>query len=206
MLKKAKIKFKIDDNCALLLFQHACQNNLNHQEQRLIKWTVYSELQENEQLISHEKLDRTLHKRERPSMFHILEDNEKKIFWRSTSRLLTPCLDFIRDLRTKRDAHDELKSTLYTLRMMIKFKTSEDSRIFTRLDHGWLGAIYRVDILYTVEQILTTSSNDHFDASVDYEVLESNDPEQKINHCIELVKMTRADVEQLSYQDSLFMV
>lgn len=188
---------KFPSNIERFLSQHQAQNGLTAVDIALIKWTVYTEMQQKkEHCFSTELFYEMLSILEDPILTNKLtfEDTEK--FWESTCRLLPSYLDFIRNARENLGAPECLKSSLKLLDKLEKFKAPQNFDMFPREYYGWLRKNDKMNIHSAVKQALITSANEYFDAFIDSETLKSDDPERKVKHCIDVIEIVKFDIER----------
>lgn len=195
---------KFSTNIEGFLSQHQAQNCLTDVDIALIKWTIYTEIQQQENRISSELFVEVLSILEEPILMTKITSQETDMFWKSTCRHLPSCLDLIRKARKNLDEPERLKNVLRVLSKLANFKAPQDFDMFPRKYYGWLRKNDNMNIHSAVEQAIILSTNQHFYAFVDSKIFDSDDPEAKVKHCIEVIEMATSDIKEWNSLNQLF--
>lgn len=103
------------------------------------------------------------------------------------------------------DAVEHLTSALSILAKIAKLEPPKDFDLFPTDSYKWLNKNNNLDICEAIEQAVTKSATEYFNLVVDLNKLKSDDNEQKLKQCIEVIQLVRSDLQRaVEHHDSIF--
>lgn len=204
-----------------LITQHAAQSGLNPLEQALCQYTVYTSIHANHPL-SYTLISTLLDKLIRPLQASTPPqfcDEEIKVFWEATKKLLPPIFTTIRKIRKKTSGGDKnvLKQIIEVLRIVAKLsllEPPEKTNLFPSELYRWLtyrneddadNVLGNWDIRGVLGDAIQQGAIDWFE-----HILEQNQPqdqsdEGQMQYMIKVIQLVRSDLQRaVEYYDKIF--
>lgn len=202
---------KFNDNAETVITQHQAQSGLTEVDIAFAQWSSYSEVHEQHPL-SFELFDKIIDILIRPiQQGTVSHEEEINIFWEATKRLLPSCFGVVRKLRKKLagdlNATNHLTKALHIISKIAKLEPPEGFDLFPDQSYAWLkkSETNSWDIRGAIEQAVKIAVNEYFDGIVDQNELNSEDNEQRLKHCIEVIQLVRSDLQRaIEHQDQIF--
>lgn len=200
---------KFNDNATVVIVQHQAQSGLTDIDVAFAQWAVYAEVHQHHPL-SFELFDKLLDILVRPIQNrNVSHAEELNIFWEATRRLLPSCFGVIRKLRKKLagdlDAAKHLTRALSILSKIAKLEVPQDFDLFPIEYYKWLKRDDELDIRTVIEQAVDKAVIEYFERVVDFNELKSDDSEQRLKQCIEVIQLVRSDLQRaIEHHDPIF--
>ncbi|XP_058467926.1 protein unc-13 homolog 4B isoform X4 [Malaya genurostris] len=195
-----------------VLTQHSAQSSLSTTAVAFIQWSVYASIHLDHHL-SFSLFDSLLDKLVRPVQTKSVSDEELKMFWEATRKLLPSCFSAIRKLR-KKTACDKLVIKMLTDVLSILAKISlleppEGTDLFPTQLYSWIrreknsepswdvrGALSSAVVSGAEDWFLSIKESHHIDTGLD---------EDRLQNLIKIIQLVRSDIQRsIEYYDKIF--
>ncbi|XP_044739455.1 protein unc-13 homolog 4B isoform X2 [Chrysoperla carnea] len=197
-----------------LITQHAAQSGLNPNEQALCQWVVYTQVHADHPL-SFTLFSNLLDKLIRPLQSNSFCEEEVKIFWESSKKLLPFVFNTIRKIRKKSTGDKNiLKQVIEVLRIIAKMsllEPPEKINLFPSELYRWL--TYKSDddsegnwdFRGTLGDAIQQGAIDWFEHVLEHNPCQDHTDEAKMQHLIKIIQLVRSDLQKaVEYYDKIF--
>ncbi|XP_012256082.2 protein unc-13 homolog 4B isoform X3 [Athalia rosae] len=194
-----------------IILQHSAQRGLLARNVALAQWVEYIRVHQ-EHPLSFTLLNKLAVELLRPIDNSLFSDDEARLFWDATKKLLHSCLNSIRKIRrlTVGDRHtiSQLAAILGILSSIDSLKKPEDLDLFPANMYGWLPEPEgpRADVMQALEDTVIQGAEEWYD-----HVLKNNSPtadadEDVVKYYIKVIQLIRADLQRaIEYYDKVFI-
>ncbi|XP_015606405.1 protein unc-13 homolog 4B isoform X3 [Cephus cinctus] len=194
-----------------IILQHSAQRGLLARNVTLAQWVEYSRVHQ-EHPLNFTVFNKLAVELLRPLENGLFSNDEIKIFWDATKKLLHSCLNSIRKIRRlavgDKNAMVQLAAILGTLSTIITLNVPEDIDLFPEKMYGWLPEADgpRTDILQAIEQTVIQGGVEWFDHILKNNTPESDSDEDVLKYHIKMIQLIRADLQRaIEFHDKLFI-
>ncbi|XP_055524465.1 protein unc-13 homolog 4B isoform X3 [Wyeomyia smithii] len=195
-----------------VLTQHSAQSSLSSTAVAFIQWSVYASIHL-DHLLSFSLFDGLLEKLIRPIQTKSVSDEELKMFWEATKKLLPSCFSIIRKLR-KKTAGDKLVVKMLTdvLNILSKISYLEppmETELFPSQQYGWLRHADDAEVNWDIRAVLacavSSGAEDWFNTIKEGHHVESGVDEDRLQNLIKIIQLIRSDIQRsIEYYDKIF--
>ncbi|XP_062536570.1 protein unc-13 homolog 4B isoform X3 [Armigeres subalbatus] len=194
-----------------VLTQHSAQSSLSSTAGAFIQWSVYSAIHANHPL-AFGLFDGILDKVVRAIQLKAVSEEELKLFWEATKKLLPSCFSVIRKLR-KKTAGDKLVVKMLTDVLNIIAKVAlleppEGTDLFPIQQYSWIRSNTlepNWDIREAVSSAVVSGAEDWFNSIKEGHFVESGLDEDRLQNLIKIIQLVRSDIQRsIEHYDKLF--
>ncbi|XP_058814021.1 protein unc-13 homolog 4B isoform X2 [Topomyia yanbarensis] len=195
-----------------VLTQHSAQSSLSTTAVAFIQWSVYASIHL-DHLLSFSLFDSLLDKLVRPVQTRSVSDEELKMFWEATRKLLPSCFSVIRKLR-KKTAGDKLVIKMLTDVLNILAKISmleppEGTDLFPIKQYSWIkrtnDSYPSWDIRGALASAVVSGAEDWFNSIKEGHHIETGLDEDRLQNLIKIIQLIRSDIQRsIEYYDKIF--
>ncbi|XP_045499382.1 protein unc-13 homolog 4B isoform X2 [Colias croceus] len=195
-----------------ILTQHAAQSGLTQTDNMLAQWLVFCAVTVDHPL-SFALFNNLLEKIAKPLQSGLVNEEDVKLFWDGTKKLLPTCYSHIRKLRKKTAGDKTVMKTLReVLRILYKLSSldvPETIDLFPVNLYGWLkekgdGSILTIsDVL---NQAAIQGAADWFVHILDNNECKDKTEDSRLQHLIRVIQLVRSDLQRaIEYFDRVFV-
>ncbi|KAK7866889.1 hypothetical protein R5R35_006049 [Gryllus longicercus] len=196
-----------------ILTQHLVQCGLSQTEIILAKWVEYSSVHLDHHL-SFKVFPILLENLLKPLNNKLLCDENEKLFWESTKKMMPSCLNAIRKIRkltpSDKNTINQLTSLLSVLSKLRCLTPPEDFELFPTALYGWLPPdedSANCDIDTITRHAIVQGAQDWYDHIIENNIISDSESseETRLNHLIKIVQLVRADLQKATeFHDKIF--
>jgi hypothetical protein len=203
---------KFNQMAELMITQHQAQSGLTDIDVAFAQWTVFTEVHQTHPLsfeLFENILDILIRPIQNKSVSH---EEELKLFWDATKRLLPSCFGIVRKLRKKlagdANAMGHLTKALSIISKIAMLEPPSDFDLFPEQYYGWLKRIDSSsswDIREAINQAVTIGTEEYYESIVDHNELNSDDNDVKLQQLIKIIQLVRSDLQRaIEHHDKIF--
>ncbi|XP_044755920.1 protein unc-13 homolog 4B isoform X3 [Coccinella septempunctata] len=185
-----------------IITQHIIQSGLTQTEAAICQWAVYIKIHQNHAL-SFVLYSNLLDKLLKPLQSHnALSDEDIKLFWNSTRKLLPYCFSVIRKIKRKQADKNLVKSVNEVLTILSKIMMLEipsDFNLFPSTLYPWIPDIEETNELTLKEVLLTAikvSASNWYDYVVDNNKNSESTDTAKLQLINKVFNLVRCDLQK----------
>ncbi|XP_022115122.2 protein unc-13 homolog 4B isoform X2 [Pieris rapae] len=195
-----------------ILTQHAAQSGLTQNDNLLAQWLVFCAVTVDHPL-SFALFNIILEKITKPLQSGLVNEEDVKLFWDGTKKLLPTCYGHIRKLRKKTAGDKTVMKTLReVLRILYKLSSldiPETIELFPTNLYGWLkenadgSKLSMYDVL---NQAVVQGAADWFVHILDNNECKDKTEDSRLQHLIRVIQLVRSDLQRaVEYFDRVFV-
>lgn len=194
-----------------IITQHSAQSGLCPNDCAMAQWAVYAAIHTDHPL-AFALFDCLLDKIMRPLQQGNLSDDDVKLFWEASKKLLPSCFGVIRKIR-KKTAGDKncvkiLSEVLSILSKIATIEPPEGTDLFPRSLYGWIqreDEEPNCDIQGALNDAVYSGAEDWFHHINESADIEHASDEEKLQHLIKIIQLVRSDLQRaIEYYDKHF--
>ncbi|XP_055617966.1 protein unc-13 homolog 4B isoform X2 [Toxorhynchites rutilus septentrionalis] len=195
-----------------VLTQHSAQSSLPATAVAFIQWSVYSAIHLDHHL-AFSLFDSLLEKIIRPIQTKSASDEELKLFWEATKKLLPSLFSVIRKLR-KKTAGDKMVIKMLTDVLNILAKISmltppDETDLFPVQQYAWIrranGNEPSWDIREALNSAVVSGAENWLNGIKECHFTQSGLDEDRLQNLIKIIQLVRSDIQRsIEYYDKLF--
>uniref|UniRef100_A0A8D8CI16 Protein unc-13 homolog D n=3 Tax=Culex pipiens TaxID=7175 RepID=A0A8D8CI16_CULPI len=203
-------KFTIQGEAVLT--QHSAQSSLSTTAVAFIQWSVYTAIHLDHPL-AFNLFDSLLDKLVRPIQTRSVSDEELKMFWEATRKLLPSCFAVIRKIR-KKTAGDKLAIKMLTDVLQILSKISmleppEGTDLFPTSQYSWIRRSNEGESGWDIREVLASAvvsgAENWFNSIKEGQFIQSGLDEDRLQNLIKIIQLVRSDIQRsIEYYDKFF--
>uniref|UniRef100_A0A8D8JE01 Protein unc-13 homolog D n=1 Tax=Culex pipiens TaxID=7175 RepID=A0A8D8JE01_CULPI len=203
-------KFTIQGEAVLT--QHSAQSSLSTTAVAFIQWSVYTAIHLDHPL-AFNLFDSLLDKLVRPIQTRSVSDEELKMFWEATRKLLPSCFAVIRKIR-KKTAGDKLAIKMLTDVLQILSKISmleppEGTDLFPTSQYSWIRRSNEGESGWDIREALASAvvsgAENWFNSIKEGQFIQSGLDEDRLQNLIKIIQLVRSDIQRsIEYYDKFF--
>lgn len=194
-----------------LLTQHVAHSGLGPTEVALCEWVAYATIHSNHAL-SFSLFSNLLDKLVKPIQTSSLCEEDIKLFWTSTKKLLPSCFNTVRKIRKKTNnekaAIKQLLDVLKILNKLSMLELPKDLDLFPAKSYGWMSDSNEEgtrDIPLVLKEAVTHSANDWFNHILENNARNDNTDDGKLQYLIRIIQLIKIDLQKaIEYYDKMF--
>ncbi|XP_066997069.2 protein unc-13 homolog 4B isoform X2 [Anabrus simplex] len=194
-----------------ILTQHLVQCGLSQTDVVLSQWVEFITVHVDHPL-SFKVFAMLLEKLVKPLQNSLLSQDDEKLFWEATRKLLPSCMNGIRKLRklTPSDKNTlyQLAAILSILSQLMTLQTPNGTELFPPSVYGWLPSEEdepNCDIRTTIEHAITQGAMDWYQHILENNNWNETSEEARLNHLIKVVQLVRTDLQRaIEFYDKIF--
>ncbi|XP_066150952.1 protein unc-13 homolog 4B isoform X3 [Euwallacea fornicatus] len=194
-----------------LLTQHVAQSGLSPTEVALCSYSVYAGIHHSHPL-SFALFSKLLEKLLRPLQTEIVPEEDLRLFWDATRKLLPSCFSIIRKIR-KKTANEKtmMKQIIEVLKILHYLKILEPANIdlFPRNLYPWITCNEEgphCDIQQTLNDAITQGASDWLNYIIENNKETTGTALARLQNLIQLVQLLRSDLQKaVEFYDKLFI-
>ncbi|XP_047522377.1 protein unc-13 homolog 4B isoform X6 [Pieris napi] len=195
-----------------ILTQHAAQSGLTQNDNLLAQWLVFCAVTVDHPL-SFALFNNLLEKITKPLQSGLVNEEDVKLFWDGTKKLLPTCYGHVRKLRKKTAGDKTVMKTLReVLRILYKLSSldiPETIELFPTNLYGWLkenadgSKLSMYDVLH---QAVVQGASDWFVHILDNNECKDKTEDSRLQHLIRVIQLVRSDLQRaIEYFDRVFV-
>ncbi|XP_055586093.1 protein unc-13 homolog 4B isoform X2 [Uranotaenia lowii] len=196
-----------------VLTQHSAQSSLSSTAVAFIQWCVYSSIHLDHPL-AFNLFDTLLDKLVRPIQTRSVSEEELKMFWDATKKLLPSCFSIIRKLR-KKTAGDKMAIKMLTDVLNILSKVSmleppEGTDLFPANQYSWIRRTSdSVEPSWDIREALTSAvvsgAENWFNCIEESHQVQTGLDEDRLQNLIKIIQLVRSDIQRsIEHYDKIF--
>ncbi|CAK1555317.1 unnamed protein product [Leptosia nina] len=195
-----------------ILTQHAAQSGLTQTDNLLAQWLVFCAVTVDHPL-SFALFNILLDKITKPLQSGLVNEEDVKLFWDGTKKLLPTCYSHIRKLRKKTAGDKTVMKTLReVLRILYKLSSldvPETVDLFPSNLYGWLkdntdGS--KLSMFDVLNQAVVQGAADWFVHILDNNECKDKTEDSRLQHLIRVIQLVRSDLQRaIEYFDRVFV-
>lgn len=202
---------KFSESAETILRQHLAQSSLGPTDEALAQWVEYSNVHVTHTLdfaLFADILQKLMH----PMTNGLLSEEETKMFWDATKKLLPTCYNNIKKIRKltpgDKKTITHLTSVLSVLANLSRLQPPEGTDLFPASVYGWLTTTSdgpNCDIKATLSDAVTQAAVDWFTHIVEHNKPEDNTDEAQLKQQIKIIQLIRTDLQRaIEFHDKIF--
>ncbi|KAJ8944670.1 hypothetical protein NQ318_015878 [Aromia moschata] len=194
-----------------LLTQHIAQSGLNPTEVALCQWSVFAGIHQNHQL-SFTLFSNLLDKLIKPLQSNSVSEEDLKLFWEATKKLLPSCFSIIRKIRKKSTSEKatmkQVTEVLKILNYINSLEPLPNFDLFPSTIYPWItyhGEGNNCNVPATLNDAVAQGASDWLN-----HILENNKrPDEteisRLQNLIQIIQLVRSDLQKaIEFYDKLF--
>lgn len=193
-----------------LLTQHGVQSGLNQTQLAFAQWCVYCNVHL-EHPLSFTLFCNLIDKLIKPLQASGYEE-DIKLFWDATKKLLPSCFTIIRKIRKKttgdKNMMKQLVEVLRLLGKLMSLEPDENIEMFPQVLYPWLEEHGKNwDVTYVLTEAIKQGANHWFTHILENNAEEKsdNENEEKLRNMIRFIQLVRTDLQKaIEYYDKIF--
>ncbi|KAF2898858.1 hypothetical protein ILUMI_07316 [Ignelater luminosus] len=195
----------------VLLTQHKIQSGLSPTDIALAQWTVYSSVHRDHPL-SFSVFSQLLDKIIKPLQLSTVAEDDVKMFWDSTKKLLPSCFATIRKIRKRKVnakvAAQQLLEVLNIISKLSCLEPPEGTDLFPSNMYGWLS--YKEegpnwDIRGTLNDAVAKGARDWFRYILENNTKQDDTEEETLIYLNKIIQLVRTDLQKaVEFYDKMF--
>uniref|UniRef100_A0A336MP88 CSON004614 protein n=1 Tax=Culicoides sonorensis TaxID=179676 RepID=A0A336MP88_CULSO len=192
-----------------ILTQHAAQSGLTQSDLALSRWSVFCEVHSDHPLAFSlfdgllDKIVRTIQSR--------ASEEEVRIFWESTKKLLPSCMNTIRRIRKSASGDKNtirmVAEALSIISKIAMIVPPEGFDLFPANLYGWLPKSDTIgwDIRSTLTDAVRVGAEDWFLHITEQNPSNYETNEERLQHLVKIIQLVRSDLQRsIEYYDKIF--
>lgn len=194
-----------------LITQHSIHSGLSNVDVALAQWSVYTTIHKDHRLnfaIFLPILDTLIN----PLQTMTLSEEDTKMFWESTRKLLPSCFSIIRKVRRKcaneKTAFKQLLDVLKILSKVSNLEPPPELDLFPPSLYGWLDCYEersKCNVKATAVAAVMQGANDWFDYILEKSPKEDDTDEGMMLYLVKVIQLVRIDLQKaVEYYDKMF--
>ncbi|XP_030758919.1 protein unc-13 homolog 4B isoform X2 [Sitophilus oryzae] len=194
-----------------LLDQHIAQSGLTQTEVELCAYSVYAGVHQNHPL-SFTLFSKSLEKLVKPLQTETICEEEVKLFWEATKKLLPSCFSIIRKIRKKGTTEKAvMKQVIEVLKILnyIGILEPRNIELFPSNLYPWVtfhGDGPNCDILGTLSDAVSQGANDWLNHLIENNRKPDESELARLQNLIQLIQLVRSDLQKaIEFYDKLFI-
>lgn len=195
----------------VLLTQHRIQSGLSQTDIALAQWTVYTSVHRDHSL-SFSVFSQLLDKIVKPLQLSTVSEDDVRMFWDSTKKLLPSCFATIRKIRKRkvneRIAAQQLLEVLKIISKLSCLEPPEGTDLFPSNMYGWL--TYQEegpnwDIRGTLDDAVAKGARDWFNYILENNTKQDDTEEETLMYLNKIIQLVRTDLQKaVEFYDKMF--
>lgn len=195
-----------------LLTQHGVQSGLSQTCLAFAQWSVYCTVHL-EHPLSFTLFCNLMEKLIKPIQTSTASEDDVKMFWDATKKLLPSCFTIIRKIRKKttgdKNMMKQLVEVLKLLGKLMTLEPPESIEMFPDISYPWLerSELKNWDITWVLTEAINQGANHWFTHILENNAQEKSDMENeaKLQHMIKLIQLVRTDLQKaIEFYDKIF--
>lgn len=194
-----------------LLTQHIAQSGLGETEVSLCSYSVYAGVHQNHPL-SFTLFSKLLEKLLKPLQTEVVSEEDMKLFWEATKKLLPSCFSIIRKIRKKtlneKTIMKQVMEVLKILRIILALDP-KDVDLFPDNLYPWVtyhGDGPNCDIRGTLNDAISQGASDWLNHLLENNRRADDTGMARLQNLIEITQLVRSDLQKaIEYYDKLFL-
>ncbi|CAH1131281.1 unnamed protein product [Ceutorhynchus assimilis] len=194
-----------------LLTQHVAQSGLTQTEVALCSYSVYAGIHQKHPL-SFGLFSKLLEKLLKPLQTEIINEEDLKLFWEATRKLLPSCLSIIRKIRKKTTNEKTImKQVMEVLKILNYIITlgPTDIDLFPSNLYPWItfhGNGPNCDIQGALRDAISKGANDWLNYIIENNTENGGTSISKLQNLIQMIQLIRSDLQKaIEYYDKFFI-
>ncbi|KAF7995549.1 hypothetical protein HCN44_006656 [Aphidius gifuensis] len=195
----------------VLIQQHIVQRGLLLRNVSLAQWIEYSKIHQQHPL-NYSIFNKLAIELLRPLENGLFSNDEIKLFWDSTKKIIYSCLNSIRKIRRltggDRNAVSQVGSILGILSSVSSIEIPQDFDLFPRKMFGWLPQPdgTDIDIIKALEYTVIQGGIEWFDDIMNKNLPQLDSDDNALKYYIKIIQLIRADLQNaIETYDKLFI-
>ncbi|XP_014244942.1 protein unc-13 homolog 4B isoform X2 [Cimex lectularius] len=183
----------------VILRQHAAQSGLRPADERMAQWVEYIRLHVNQPL-NFRLLSSIITSIVDPLHNGLYSDDEIRLFWDGTKRLLPSIFGNLRKYRkvpqAEKTVNSQLDSMLNIIAELLKLDQPDNIELFPKSVYGWIPCEKINDISFVLNEAIKQSALEWFQHLVENNKLMENSKESKLQQAIKVVQSIKTDIQK----------
>ncbi|XP_050297020.1 protein unc-13 homolog 4B isoform X2 [Anthonomus grandis grandis] len=194
-----------------LLTQHVAQSGLTQTQVALCSYSVYAGVHQSHPL-SFNLFSKLLDKLMKPLQTEVIPEDDMKLFWEATKKLLPSCFSVIKKIRKKTvNEKNVMKQVLEVLKILNYISSLEprDIDLFPRILYPWI-KFQDEGPYWDIQQVLKDAVSKGADDWLTY-IIENNKDTggtalSKLQNLLQMIQLIRSDLQKaIEFYDKLFI-
>ncbi|XP_046623999.1 protein unc-13 homolog 4B isoform X3 [Neodiprion virginianus] len=194
-----------------IILQHSAQRGLLARNVTLAQWVEYIRVHQ-EHPLSFTLFNKLALDLLRPMENNLFSDDEIRLFWDSTRKLLHSCLNSVRKLRRStagdKNTINQLGAILGILSSIDSLQKPEDLDLFPANMYGWLPQPEgpRADVLQALQDTVIQGAEEWYDYVLKNNSADGVEDEDMLKYYIKVIQLIRADLQRaIEFYDKVFI-
>ncbi|XP_076251022.1 C2 and C2B_Munc13-like domain-containing protein staccato isoform X3 [Rhynchophorus ferrugineus] len=194
-----------------LLTQHIAQSGLWPTEVALCSYSVYADVHQKHPL-SLTLFTKLLEKLVKPLKTEDISEEELKLFWEATRKLLPSCFSVIRKIRKKSTTEKTIMKQVIEVMKILNYITLLEPNgidLFPSTLYPWITSREdgpNCDILSTLKEAVCRGASDWLEYLIEANSRQNETDLVKLQNLIQLIHLVRTDLQKsIEYYDKLFL-
>ncbi|XP_060523502.1 protein unc-13 homolog 4B [Cylas formicarius] len=195
-----------------LLTQHIAQSGLSPIEVDLCSYSVYAGVHQSHPL-SFSLFSKILEKLVKPMQTSSMLEEDVKLFWEATKKLLPSCFNVIRKIRKKSPSEKAVMKQVVEVLKILSYIRSleppENFELFPSALFPWITTTdggLNCDIVKTLEDAVTQGVNDWMNHIIENNKKPDNSDISKLQNLLQVIQLVRTDLQKaIEFYDKLFL-